>query len=220
MVQLEQVTILNSIDHNIGVVTNGVQRAVATWYGPPQGPGSGGACGFANDVSFGPFNGMISAGNNYLFQGGLGCGGCYSVKCINNAFCSGYPITVTITDECPGACNNVPIHFDLSGTALVPCRYATKMTFKVDGGSNPNYFACAIEYVPEDGAIKSVELKPSNSVNWLPMQESFGATWKININPGVMKSPFSIRVTTKQSNKVYTSFDVIPVGWQPNKRYP
>ncbi|KAG9146174.1 hypothetical protein Leryth_007888, partial [Lithospermum erythrorhizon] len=83
----------------------------------------------------------------------------------------------------------------------VPCRYASKVTLKVDGGSSPNYFACAIEYVPEDGAIKSAELKPSNSVNWLPMQESFGATWKININPGVVKPPLSIRVTTKQSNK-------------------
>ncbi|KAG9146181.1 hypothetical protein Leryth_007887 [Lithospermum erythrorhizon] len=106
--------------HNIGVVTNGVQRAVATWYGPPQGPGSGGACGFANDWN------------------------CIALRKLGR----------------------IEVEF-----ARVPCRYATKMTFKVDGGSNPNYFACAIEYVPEDGAIKSVELKPSNSVNWLPMQK-------------------------------------------------
>lgn len=40
------------------------------------------------------------------------------VQCTASDYCSGQPITVTITDECPGACNNVPYHFDLSGHAF------------------------------------------------------------------------------------------------------
>lgn len=42
----------------------------------------------------------------------------FQIKCTRRPYCSGYPITVTITDECPGACNNVPYHFDLGRTAF------------------------------------------------------------------------------------------------------
>ena len=40
------------------------------------------------------------------------------IKCTRTPYCSGKPITTTITDECPGACNDVPFHFDLSGFAF------------------------------------------------------------------------------------------------------
>ncbi|PIN06885.1 hypothetical protein CDL12_20556 [Handroanthus impetiginosus] len=83
---------------------------VATWYGPPEGSGSGGACGLENDVANSPYNGLISAGNNNLFKSG--------VKCIQNPACSRYPITVTVIDKCPGTCNNDPVHFNLSGKAF------------------------------------------------------------------------------------------------------
>ncbi|KAK4435951.1 putative expansin-B14 [Sesamum alatum] len=85
---------------------------VATWYGSPTGFGSGGGCGFENDVGNAVYNGMIAAGNNNIYKSGKGCGACYQVKCTEHPSCSGSPITITITDECPGECNNEAFHFD------------------------------------------------------------------------------------------------------------
>ncbi|KAI5430558.1 hypothetical protein KIW84_034950 [Lathyrus oleraceus] len=71
---------------------------MATWYGPPEGYESdGGACGYGKVVGQPPYNSMISAGN--------------PVKCTENSACSGNPVRVFITDECPGC----EYYFDLSG---------------------------------------------------------------------------------------------------------
>nr|GMC50304.1 putative expansin-B14 [Ipomoea batatas]GMD79420.1 putative expansin-B14 [Ipomoea batatas]GMD81763.1 putative expansin-B14 [Ipomoea batatas]GMD98500.1 putative expansin-B14 [Ipomoea batatas]GME20255.1 putative expansin-B14 [Ipomoea batatas] len=92
--------------------------AIATWYGPPNGHGTDtGACGFGN-VGKPPYHSLIAAGNQALFKRGKGCGQCYLVKCTSNRFCSRKPIKIRITDECPGACNNLPVWFDLSGIAF------------------------------------------------------------------------------------------------------
>ncbi|CAA0818745.1 Putative expansin-B2 [Striga hermonthica] len=201
----------------------------------------GGACGFADDVAGPPYNGMISAGNNFLFKSGAGCGSCYQVKCTGDPACSGNPVSVTITDECPG-CNGAPVHFDLSGKAIgalakpgqddklrslgkiniqyqrIRCSYSTPITFKIDKGSTPNYMSFAIEDVNGDGDIGAVQISSPSSKGWLNMQRVWGVTWKVNLSNGI-GGPFSVKVTTIESKVTYIANNVIPANWQPGQHY-
>lgn len=86
----------------------------------------------------------------------------------------------------------------------------------VDVHANPNYFAAAIEYENGDGDLGWVELGVGK--NWLPMQQSWGAMWKINITPQ-MKAPFSIKITTIESKKTAVAYNAIPANWVAGKKY-
>ncbi|GMP42819.1 hypothetical protein CsSME_00012426 [Camellia sinensis var. sinensis] len=211
----------------------------ATWYGDPSGFGAnGGACGYTDILGKAPFYKMVSAGGYALFKSGIGCGTCYQVICTSNPACSGRPITVIISDLCPGTCG--AYQFDLSGAAFgalairgredelrhvgqmqiqyqrVPCHYTGfNLAFRIDSGSNPFYFATAIEYENGAGDMSGVEIQNGASGRWLPMQQSFGAVWKIN---AAMPGPLSFRITSS-SRQTVVATNVIPVGWKPNQMY-
>ncbi|KAK8654584.1 hypothetical protein V6N13_128543 [Hibiscus sabdariffa] len=223
---------------------SGWSPAGATWYGTPTGAGSdGGACGYGDSVEQPPFSKMVSAGGPSLFKSGKGCGACYEVKCWTNAACSGNPVTVGITDECPG-CVSESVHFDLSGTSFgamaepgqadqlrnagilqiqyreVDCKYpGTTIAFHVDSGSNPYYFATLVEYADGDGDLASVELKQAlEPESWQPMQQSWGAVWALNSGTR-LRAPFSLRLTSLNSHNTIVATDVIPAGWTPGETY-
>ncbi|KAJ9552339.1 hypothetical protein OSB04_016384 [Centaurea solstitialis] len=218
--------------------------ALGTWYGDPNGSGSGGACGWADDVKLAPFSSMIAAGNSRIFLNGKGCGNCYQIKCNRTPYCSGKPITVTITDECPGACNDVPFHFDLSGFAFgamanpgqeynlrnlgqvdiqyqrVACNYGgANIAFKIDAATNPYWFATAIEYGNGDGGLWSVEIAHSGSQGFVPMRNIWGAVWQADVNPSNFLGPFSFRLTSASTNNVVIATNAVPSGFVPGQTY-
>lgn len=90
--------------------------------------------------------------------------------------------------------------------------------FKVDPGSNPNYFSTAIEFENGDGNLASVEIQPASSNQWLPMQQVFGATYKYNVPSGT-HAPFSIRLTQIESRQSIVARNVIPADWKPGSYY-
>ncbi|KAG4169664.1 hypothetical protein ERO13_A12G095400v2 [Gossypium hirsutum] len=224
---------------------SGWSPAGATWYGGSKGAGTdGGACGYGDSVERPPFSSMVSAGGPSIFKSGIGCGACYEVKCSTNSACSGNPVTVVITDECPG-CVSESVHFDLGGTSIgamaksgladllrnagilqvqykkVDCKYpGTTIAFHVDPGSDPNYFATLIEYTNGDGDLASVDLKQAlDTDGWQPMQQSWGAVWKLDSAGSTLLPPFSLRLTSLDSRKTIVATAVIPAGWEPGKTY-
>lgn len=86
----------------------------------------------------------------------------------------------------------------------------------MDAGSNPNYLAFVVEYENGDGDLASVAL--GVGTKWIPMQPSWGATWKVNLGPWV-KAPFSLQLTTIESKKTLMANNAIPANWVPGKIY-
>lgn len=108
----------------------------------------------------------------------------------------------------------------LSCSTRVACDYeGLTVAFHVDAGSNPNYFASLIEYEAGDGDLSEVELKQGlDSDSWQPMQQSWGAVWKLDGAGANLRAPFSIKLTS-ETGKILVANNVIPAGWEPGKTY-
>ncbi|KAL9277386.1 hypothetical protein ACSQ67_025067 [Phaseolus vulgaris] len=209
------------------------QKGGATW----------GACGFTDTVSKPPLSKMIVAGGSTHFKNGIGCGACFEVKCSEHKDCSGKVVKVMVTDLCPGGFAG-GIHLDLSGTAFgalakpgkaqqlrnagelkilykrVACSFGKSIHFTVDAGSNPYYFATAIEYYNADGNLVQIELKQANTNKWIPMKHSWGAKWALDLG-SKLQPPFSLKLTQdgKIKKKSIVAHNVIPIQWKPGHVY-
>lgn len=115
------------------------------------------------------------------------------------------------------------------GFLRVPCKYnGMGIAFKVDAGSNPYYLAVLIEYESGDGDLAAVDVMQGGCTSgqhgnggaaWTQMQQSWGATWRLNSNTGQpLRAPFSFRLTSG-SGKVLVARNVIPAGWHAGTAY-
>ncbi|CAM8984916.1 unnamed protein product [Rhodiola kirilowii] len=233
----------NGVDAQSKLLTSHWKSAAATWYGEPDGDGSsGGACGYGSLVDVKPLKARVGAVSPILFKNGEGCGACYKVKCLDRSICSRKPVTVIITDECPG-CSAGRTQFDLSGAAFTrmavsrrlgpslrnrgeisilfrrtACKYPGKnVAFHVNEGSTDHWLALLVEFEDADGDVGSMHLKQANSQEWLQMRHLWGANWCLNQGPLV--GPFSVKITTLSTNRTLSARDVIPRNWSPKATY-
>ncbi|MCL7037910.1 hypothetical protein MKW94_016439 [Papaver nudicaule] len=208
---------------NPKLLNAGFSSAGATFY---KGTNTG-ACGY-----HGRYNVAItSAGGPSLFKNGTGCG-------------SWKPVTVVITDFCPDdTCKAESTHFDLSEGAFiamaipgqeqqlktvgklpiqyqqVKCNFPNKIAFKVEDGSNPNFFATLVEYQNIESDIVSVDLQVAGSSDWQPMQRSHrSAVWNLQSLATPLRTPFSLRLRSGDG-KTIVAANVIPDGYQPGTPY-
>ena len=109
-------------------------------------------------------------------------------------------------------------HILACSSCRVPCDYpGQKVTFHVEEGSNPVYFAVLVEFEDGDGDAVQVDLMEAGSGSWTPMRESWGSIWRLDSNHR-LQAPFSLR-TTNESGKQLVASNVIPANWVPNTYY-
>ncbi|VAH55798.1 unnamed protein product [Triticum turgidum subsp. durum] len=216
------------------------QKAHATFYGGADASDTmGGACGYGNLFSEG-YGTRTAALSTVLFNDGAACGQCYKIACdrkrADPLFCKpGVTVTVTATNFCPpndalpndngGWCNPPRPHFDMAQPAWekigvykggiipvmyqrVPCVKRGGVRFVINGHEYFNLVL--VSNVAAAGSIKSMDVKTSNSDEWMPMVRNWGANWHSLAN--LTGKMLSFRLTNSDGHTLVFN-DVVPKGW-------
>ncbi|XP_072994810.1 putative expansin-A30 [Typha latifolia] len=218
--------------------------AHATFYGDDSGASNdmGGACGYGNLYSNG-YGTDTAALSSVLFNDGLGCGGCYQIRCSGAPACfPGSPIiTVTATNLCPpnwaqdsnngGWCNPPRVHFDLAKPSFmriaewragivpvmyrrVPCAKKGGIRFQFQG--NAYWLLVYVLNMGGSGDIKNMWVKGTNT-DWISMSHNWGASYQAFANLG--GQALSFKINTYSSDETTVFDDVADAYWSVGMTY-
>ncbi|CAN0878425.1 EXPA23 [Linum grandiflorum] len=212
------------------------QDAHATFYGDMSGRDTiNGACGYGDLFQKG-YGLQTAALSTPLFNGGLTCGACYVLNCVNDqqwkgCYKNAKPIQITATNHCPpgstgGWCDPPKKHFDLSMPMFVKlappvagvvhvqyrrvrCGKPGGVKFLITG--NPTFNLVLVYNVGGVGDVKNVRVKGSKTGRWLQMSRNWGQNWQSNVVLRGQRLSFQV-VTSDGAYRVFNN--VVPWNWQ------
>ncbi|GLJ12222.1 hypothetical protein SUGI_0186820 [Cryptomeria japonica] len=199
-----------------------------------------GACGyesFASTVN----NGDVAAASAKIYREGVGCGGCYQIRCTDPEICSESGIKVVVSDftqdnqtdfVLPSRTFSKMAQPTKSSKLLkmgivdieykrIPCEYpGQNMTVKIDKISNYPYFL-AVQFLYQGGQtdIVLVDVAQAGSSNWKYMTRNHGAVWSMQQPP---MGPLSLRLVVTSGYDgywVWAKGPVLPANWKVGSIY-
>ncbi|KAJ8624854.1 hypothetical protein MRB53_033384 [Persea americana] len=215
-----------------------VHQSKAAYFSSPSSLSSG-ACGYGS-MAMGFNGGYIAAASSSIYRGGVGCGGCFQMRCKNATICSrrGVKLLVTDLNKDNGTdfvlTDRAFMAMGLKGMALevkklgladveykrIPCEYNNQnLAVRVEESSqSPHYMAIKFLYQGGQTDIMAIDIAQVGSTNWRYMTRNYGAVWDTDRVP---TGPLQLRlvVTGGYDGKWIWAKKVLPAEWKAGVVY-
>lgn len=216
-----------------------LHQSKASYFSSPSAL-SAGACGYGSMAP--SFNkGFVAAASSSLYRDGIGCGGCFQIRCKNTQLCSSKGVDVVVTD----LTKSNHTDFVLSGPAFmqmakaglaqkltklrivdveykrVPCAYKDKnLAIRVEESSQkPDNLTIKFLYQGGQTDILAVDVAQFGQSNWRYMSHAYGAVWTTRQAPA---GPLQFRMVVTggfDGKWVWAQNEVLPSNWKVGSIY-
>ncbi|XP_020574186.1 expansin-like A1 [Phalaenopsis equestris] len=216
-----------------------VHKSKVAVFSPPSSLPAG-ACGYGS-LALNFSHGLIAAASSKIYRDGVGCGGCFQIRCRNTELCNGAGVKVVVTD----LDKSNRTDFRLSSRAFaamarpgmvaglqtvgvvdaehkrIPCDYSNKnLSIRVEESSRrPSLLTVKLIYQGGQTDVVAVDVARFGSPAWQFMTRLNGPVWTTRQAPG---GPLQFRfvVTGGYDGKwVWAQQEVLPAEWRSGEVY-